>query len=798
MAIDFGNTIMEGQIAPSVQVQAPVQDNTAAVFGDALQSVGNTAGKIFGTMIAGNIANERAGILSEVNNRWLDIADAVDQGALSQQQARMLIRQSFREYTANDPTLYEDLNKLHATFLTSSGMGHIIDEGTPEQQAFDAIRLESAKLGITIDQYMQQQAAMNELSILNKRVEYMQAQGNLITERDKLDGINISTNLARTSYPIAQAQVQDAMRRIEANPNLKPQIVQELNDWFGAQISQWQALTGPMNIDYIVTPVAGLRDTFNSWANDTVSTANMQATITNTQVKYDLMYQTNPDIARWITEASILNDVGLADSMGQHLWNRDSIQKLFENIGPNARKPADLFDGSEASTIVISNTRQMASSLIKSTNEEARREFLTHISRMIDGVYTNSIGVDDPLTFKNIIEELGSHEVRAFIDSMGGIDSRYATQATDVIRQQYESALLPAMQNVWYQENTFHLSNTPGGITAPDRFGSNLSLSSQIASGSLLTSEVAEPRWNGSAVEFMVKEQYRDVPEITAFVRDLNTGSNSLAIPLNNLINVYSTMTGQQPADVYKNDLEWRIFGVSTEGQSQTNVTAPSISDRTNQLLNDTALDNVQPFRQDGLDAIQQVLGQADPARSVEALSYVASPTSLTMADFNGSVENVVQVIRQTQAKDAQMMANATSPIEVAAGYLGLSEERNNDNVTLSRFIRTAAGIDIDPAKTAWCAAFIDAVLHASGQGGGTGKLNARSYLDWGTPVTTPVRGDVVVISRGNPNGWEGHVGFFEGYDENGNIRILGGNQSNQVSVQSYPADRLLGFRRAI
>jgi len=168
------------------------------------------------------------------------------------------------------------------------------------------------------------------------------------------------------------------------------------------------------------------------------------------------------------------------------------------------------------------------------------------------------------------------------------------------------------------------------------------------------------------------------------------------------------------------------------------------------------------------------------------------------MEDFNGSIDNVVEVIRQTRAEDAERMASSTTPIQVASAYLGLSEERNEDNITLSRFIRQASGIDINPATTAWCAAFIDAVLHTSGQGGGTGKLNARSYMNWGQPVDNPQRGDVVVLWRGSRDGWQGHVGFFEGYDPNGDIRILGGNQSNQVSVESFSPERLLGFRRAI
>jgi hypothetical protein len=40
----------------------------------------------------------------------------------------------------------------------------------------------------------------------------------------------------------------------------------------------------------------------------------------------------------------------------------------------------------------------------------------------------------------------------------------------------------------------------------------------------------------------------------------------------------------------------------------------------------------------------------------------------------------------------------------------------------------------------------------------------------------------------------EGHVGFYVG-TEGGNLRKLGGNQGDNVSIVSYPADRVIGRR---
>lgn len=134
-----------------------------------------------------------------------------------------------------------------------------------------------------------------------------------------------------------------------------------------------------------------------------------------------------------------------------------------------------------------------------------------------------------------------------------------------------------------------------------------------------------------------------------------------------------------------------------------------------------------------------------------------------------------------------------TQAIDLAARQIGLNEREQN--AALQDYLNTG-GQNLDPAVTAWCAAFVNATLKQSGVEG-TNALNARSYMDWGQSVDEPQRGDVAVFSRGDPNGWQGHVGFFDGYNEDGTIRVLGGNQGDAVSIANYSPDQLLGFRRA-
>ena len=133
----------------------------------------------------------------------------------------------------------------------------------------------------------------------------------------------------------------------------------------------------------------------------------------------------------------------------------------------------------------------------------------------------------------------------------------------------------------------------------------------------------------------------------------------------------------------------------------------------------------------------------------------------------------------------------------VASSYLGIKEVSGAEsNPQIAKWIKSI-NPDLATDSTAWCSAFTHAVAEEAGFKG-SGKLNAKSWLKVGdeVPASQAQQGDVVVFWRDNKSSWKGHVGFFHGYDKKGNIRVLGGNQGNQVKISTYPSNRLLGFRR--
>ena len=153
----------------------------------------------------------------------------------------------------------------------------------------------------------------------------------------------------------------------------------------------------------------------------------------------------------------------------------------------------------------------------------------------------------------------------------------------------------------------------------------------------------------------------------------------------------------------------------------------------------------------------------------------------------------VVEGTREVELTDEGISSlTQYEPIKEAATMLGWSEQ--DQFFKLSDYM-SKGGKGLDPRETAWCAAFVNSVLAKTGYDG-TGSNLAQSFLDWGVNVDdSPKHGDIVVISRGKEP-WMGHVGFFHGFDSNGDIQILGGNQGDAVTIKTYSKDRLLGFRR--
>ncbi len=134
-------------------------------------------------------------------------------------------------------------------------------------------------------------------------------------------------------------------------------------------------------------------------------------------------------------------------------------------------------------------------------------------------------------------------------------------------------------------------------------------------------------------------------------------------------------------------------------------------------------------------------------------------------------------------------------PAWLAAAWRELGQKEiagAGDNARIAAYFRDAGHPSVTNDETAWCAAFAGAMLERSGVRA-AGSLRARSYLAWASSIDAPRLGAIAVLSRGADPAL-GHVGFLVGETDAGLV-LLGGNQSNAVTVAVFERSRLLSLR---
>ena len=192
---------------------------------------------------------------------------------------------------------------------------------------------------------------------------------------------------------------------------------------------------------------------------------------------------------------------------------------------------------------------------------------------------------------------------------------------------------------------------------------------------------------------------------------------------------------------------------------------------------------------------------------SIEALltwnPHIADPNLLFPGDLirfegapptSGDVQPAVD--GSADAGDAAVIADAPWYV-LAHGEIGQSEisGKLHNNTRILDYHRSTNLNETLAAKdeTPWCSSFVNWCIEGSGLKG-TDSARARSWLKWGETLEIPRQGCIVVFARPSAGPKSGHVGFFI-KETAERIRVLGGNQSNQVKESNYGKGDLLGYR---
>lgn len=132
---------------------------------------------------------------------------------------------------------------------------------------------------------------------------------------------------------------------------------------------------------------------------------------------------------------------------------------------------------------------------------------------------------------------------------------------------------------------------------------------------------------------------------------------------------------------------------------------------------------------------------------------------------------------------------------DFAKAEIGVKEVEDGENPRIIEY-HAATYLKASDDETPWCSSFMNWCMQKAG-GQGTKNAMARSWLGWGKLISEPKEGDTVIFSSPMRGPQAGHVAFFV-KDKGSMVEVLGGNQSNRVSITDYPKALVLGYRRSL
>lgn len=144
------------------------------------------------------------------------------------------------------------------------------------------------------------------------------------------------------------------------------------------------------------------------------------------------------------------------------------------------------------------------------------------------------------------------------------------------------------------------------------------------------------------------------------------------------------------------------------------------------------------------------------------------------------------------ESLNEELFPSALPPwIRVAKQELGVKEFRGRENPRIIEY-HSATALRATEDEVAWCSSFVNWVCRQC-RLERSGSAAARSWLAYGETLPGFKKYAIVIMKRGNSS-WQGHVGFA--IDDLGeSIRVLGGNQSDQVCYAIYPKSAVIGYR---
>lgn len=605
---DF-TTNVSGAPSGAIQPVQPVVDKSSLIGINAIGDIGAKLLSVGATVIQNkqkvDQENRMNAVVTSFSQKQLNLADAVEQGAMSSQEARMRMRKNYTDEIANNPSLTKLLAQTQADIINTAGLGKIVAEGTEQEKINIALQKEASMAGwikptaspdeqqagiAAYSQFKRHEADINAqqnaLQLASAKVGYERAKVGLATDRVQQVTAGYSQQTAKINLIEAKQQQQarvavggladsynfkfnqdlaEIERRKDAG-EITPQEAIKLADQQYATITQLVSSVGrDAGGDYVNNITAPMQMRYNNSLKFLNGEIDKQ--ILSNENERTIALQTknalgDPKVARVVSTVRLLGNANLALIPG---LNDAAMSILDKNTNP-ATKPADILPDTQEEKADVGNYLGVVKSSISGYNggnygadgnKDATQEQLNaNVSNILRGIDVHSVAVDNPAEYNQVTDFLASSEFGKFTSSGGGVYQDAAQNASTILQTQYVDQVLPLLKTEW---ETTAIPKRNSNVYQAAPAGATDSTSPTSADA---TSSVIKPVFTGGGVVFRAEGPNANSTITRNKVKDLNAKVGTV---LNKLIRMDAHLSGNTDYKAAYERYAPSIFGEETK-----------------------------------------------------------------------------------------------------------------------------------------------------------------------------------------------------------------------------------------
>lgn len=585
----------------------PVVDNSSLIGLSAIANIGSKLLTVGSSLIQNQQAQVKQqsvdNVVTAFSQKQLKLADAVEQGAMSSQEARMRMRKNYTDEVSNNPSLTKLLAQTQGDIINTAGLGKVVAEGTEQEKINVALQKEATMAGwikptaspdeqqsgiAAYSQFKRHEADINAqqnaIQLASSKVGYERAKVGLAT--DRVQQVTAGYNQQSAKINLVEAKQQQQARQavggiadsylFKLNQDL--QQIEDKKD--RGELTPQEAIKAAdqqfLAVSQIVSSVG--RDAGGDYVNNIVAPMQMRynnsVKFLNGEIDKQILGNENertialqmknalgdPKVAEVVSTSRLLGNANLALIPGVN----DAVMSILgKNTNP-VTKPADVLPDTPDEKADVGNYLGVLKSSMSNlgavkdpnTKVETQDQLNANISNVLRGIDVHSVAVSDPTEYNQVTDFLASPEFGKFTSSGGGVYQDAAQSASQILQTQYIDKVLPLLKTEW---ETTYIPKKSSNVYQAAPAGS---AGSDKPIAGTATSSVINPFFSGGGVVFRAEGPEANSTQTRNKVKDLN---EKVGTVMNKLLRMDAHLSGNTDYKASYDRYAESIFGVSQE-----------------------------------------------------------------------------------------------------------------------------------------------------------------------------------------------------------------------------------------